>query len=155
VRLFLPREHASRLPAADPAPLPAEDVVPARILLVEDNDDVRAAGLEVLRSMGHTVLVAGNGAAALEILGGGAEVDLLLSDVVMPGGLDGPGLAAAARRLRPNLPVLLTSGYAAGVLGEAVDEYAFIPKPFKAASLARALKSVLARDRMQVASTRS
>lgn len=144
VRLFLPRERAPSSPTAAPRRLLEPGTAPARILLVEDNDDVRASGTEVLRALGHTVLTASDGAQALDILRGPAGVDLLLSDVVMPGGLNGPALAGAARRLRPDLRVLLTSGYTAGALG-AAEEYPFISKPFDAAALSRALGALLAR----------
>jgi len=145
IRLFLPREVVSApTEAAIPIPLGGTgEATPARILYVEDDGDVRAAGIEVLRALGHTVLVACDGRQALAVLRGGAEVDMLLSDVVMPGGLNGADLAAAARQLRPGLPVLLTSGYAAGALGEASEAYAFIAKPFDPATLARALHALL------------
>jgi len=147
VRLFLPRET---MPAPTEVEIPtplvgSDDGKPARILYVEDDADVRAAGVEVLRALGHTVLVACDGRQALAVLRGAAEVDMLLSDVVMPGGLNGADLAATARQLRPGLPVLLTSGYAAGVLGEASQTYAFIAKPFDSATLARALHALLGR----------
>ncbi|MEO9189353.1 MAG: PAS domain-containing protein [Acetobacteraceae bacterium] len=147
VRLFLPREAGPR-PAEAVIPTPfvgSGEVKPARVLYVEDDADVRAAGIEVLRALGHTVLVACDGRQGLAVLRGGAEVDLLLSDVVMPGGLNGADLAAAARQLRPGLPVLLTSGYAAGALGEASEAYAFIAKPFDPATLAGALRTLLGR----------
>ncbi|MEO8715824.1 MAG: ATP-binding protein, partial [Acetobacteraceae bacterium] len=145
VRLLLPRVDGAQptRPGTD-APMTGEDT-PARILYVEDDADVRAAGTEVLRTLGHTVLVACDGAQALAVLHRGAEIDLLLSDVVMPGGLNGAELAVQARRLRPGLPVLLTSGYAAAALGDASEAYAFIAKPFDAASLSRALRPLLGR----------
>ncbi len=145
IRLFLPREVVSTpMEAAIPMRLDETgEATPARILDVEDDGDVRAAGIEVLQALGHTVLVAGDGRQALAVLRGGAEVDMLLSDVVMPGDLNGADLAAAARQLRPGLPVLLTSGYAADALGEASEAYAFIAKPFDPATLARALHALL------------
>ncbi len=151
VSLFLPREDAPRPQAAGPEPTPPEEAIaadspPARILLVEDNDEVRESGVALLEALGHAVLAARDGLEALTALRAGAEVDLLLSDVVMPGGLSGPDLAIAARRFRPNLRVLLTSGYAAGAVGRGAEEFAFIGKPFQPASLARALRAVLARD---------
>lgn len=83
------------------------------ILLVEDDALVRRHVSRMLASLGHEVHSVTDGNSALKILSEIKSVDLLFTDIVMPGGIDGIALAEAARKLNPNLPVLLTSGYAA------------------------------------------
>jgi CheY-like chemotaxis protein len=81
------------------------------ILIVDDDDLVRPSAVSLIESLGYRVLSAGNGHDALEILRQNTRVDLLFTDLFMPGGLHGPQLVAEARRLRPELKVLYTSGY--------------------------------------------
>lgn len=83
------------------------------ILLVEDDALVRRHVSRMLASLGHEVHSVADGNEALKILSETKSVDLLFTDIVMPGGIDGIALAEAARTLNPHLPVLLTSGYAA------------------------------------------
>jgi PAS domain S-box-containing protein len=83
----------------------------ASVLVVEDNDDVRELAEQVLRMDGYAVQSAASGEQALELLRQGARVDLLFTDVIMPGGMNGIELAEQARTLRPGLPVLVTTGY--------------------------------------------
>ena len=115
-----------------------------RILWVEDNDDVREAGRHVLEHLGHSVIVARNAQEGLDALRAGTRIDLLLTDLVMPGGMSGLDLARHARMLRPHLPVLLTSGYSADLEGVAeARQFAFIPKPFEPDGLARQIDALL------------
>jgi CheY-like chemotaxis protein len=86
------------------------------ILLVEDDEDVLVVAAESLSELGYQVVTAGNAAQALEILRGDQAVELLLSDVIMPGGMNGVQLTVEARRIRPKLTVLLTSGCTAAAL---------------------------------------
>ncbi|PQP00954.1 hybrid sensor histidine kinase/response regulator [Massilia phosphatilytica] len=81
------------------------------VLVVEDNDDVRELAESVLGMAGYAVLAAASGEQALDVLRRGARVDLLFTDVIMPGGMNGLQLVDAARELRPRLPVLVTTGY--------------------------------------------
>jgi PAS domain S-box-containing protein len=81
------------------------------VLVVEDNDDVRDVAVSVLGLAGYAVLSASSGEQALALLEDGAEVGLLFTDVIMPGGMNGLELIDKARRLRPGLPVLVTTGY--------------------------------------------
>jgi CheY-like chemotaxis protein len=91
---------------------------------------------ETLREAGFRVLSAPDGRAALRLLEEARRIDLLFSDVVMPGGLSGIELARAARRLRPELVVLLASGYPGEALaGQGGDEFTLIGKPYNRASL--------------------
>jgi len=86
------------------------DAKPA-VLVVEDNDDVRELAVSVLGLAGYAVLSAASGEQALELLEGGADVSLLFTDVIMPGGMNGLELIGKARTLQPDLPVLVTTGY--------------------------------------------
>jgi len=114
---------------------------PLSILLVEDDPSVAAVTEMMLADFGHKVQRAANADEALRILWSEAEIDVLFSDVVMPGGMNGVELAKQAVVQRPLLKVLLTSGYA----GESLDEWLsqgawpFLRKPFLSTELAEAL----------------
>jgi len=122
----------------------AKDLPPLTILLAEDDDAVRAAARTLLIGCGHSVVEAVNGVEALEVLKRTPNINLLLTDVVMPGGMSGRDLADAAHELRADLKVLFTSGHAAGLLSEreiASGKRAFLAKPYTRESLIRALKT--------------
>jgi CheY-like chemotaxis protein len=90
------------------------------------------------------VLAAADAEEALKVIEGGAQIDLLFTDVMLPGALDGGELGAVARQLRPGIPVLCTSGYsavAAEHLGDGGGRFAFIAKPYTKAALARQLRA--------------
>jgi nitrogen-specific signal transduction histidine kinase/CheY-like chemotaxis protein len=116
------------------------------VLLVEDDPMVRGHVAGMLRDLGYRVVVAENGAAALGILEGPQPVDLLFTDMVMPGGMSGRDLAEAARQLRPEVKVLFTSGYtddhvfAASQPGDMAN---FLSKPYRRRELAAKLRAVL------------
>lgn len=115
------------------------------ILLVEDESMVRAVAERALTRHGYTMLTADSGEAALEILAREEEIDLLISDVVMPT-MDGPTTVRAAREARPDLPVLFISGYAEEQLRKSIDidNVSFLPKPFSVQQLAEKVRDVLA-----------
>jgi PAS domain S-box-containing protein len=147
VTLYLPcapERSAAAAPAA-----PGEGALPQaageRVLLVEDNELVRRHVATLLGSLGYCVQAVGAGAAALAVLEADpAAVDLLFTDVVMPG-MNGCQLAQAARRLRPGLPVLLTTGYADdAALADADVPWPLLHKPWRREDLARKLREVLA-----------
>lgn len=133
--------------------LPAEIAAPGevteaetgseRILIVEDDPAVLSVCLDMLNGLGYRCDVAADAAGALHRLAGDQSYDLLFSDVVMPGGLNGIELARRAQKMRPELKVLLTSGY----LGDAVQglshEFALIEKPYERAALAAQIRGVL------------
>jgi CheY-like chemotaxis protein len=81
------------------------------ILIVDDDDLVRTSAATLIGSLGYRVLSAGSGPEALEVLRRDTAIDLLFTDIFMPGGMHGPQLVNAARRLRPDLKILFTSGY--------------------------------------------
>ncbi|HJS87708.1 MAG TPA: ATP-binding protein [Acetobacteraceae bacterium] len=116
------------------------------LLLVEDETDVREVIAEVLRERGYQVLEAGDGPAALHILQRtrGSRVDALVTDVGLPGGLNGRQVADAARECRPGLPVLFITGYAGTALKECLAPgMAVIGKPFTLDTLAAKIWSML------------
>lgn len=136
---------------------PATPVRPARekpvaaawgtgtVLVVEDEDMVRAVAERALARQGYTVLTAPDGEAALELLETGVRPDLLVSDVVMPN-MDGPTMARRVRERYPDLPILFMSGYAEEQLRKSIDleNVAFLPKPFTVQQLAEAARDALA-----------
>ena len=146
VRLYLPRVPAERsapLGEADDAPLPTGDEA---ILLVDDDTEMRAVARRHLVSLGYRVREAENGPAALAILRDGARFDLLFTDVVMPGGMTGYQLAAAAGYRRPGLKVLFTTGYArTGSRNDLAESepVAMLRKPYRKHDLAAAIRMVL------------
>jgi PAS domain S-box-containing protein len=146
VRLYLPRSKdvvvADRLvPVGLPIARPGE-----RVLVVEDNSDVRAMVLRQLRDLGYDVVEAGDGLAALAELEQGQRFDLLFTDIVMPGGLSGSDLARAVRARDPAIKVLLTSGFAGGSMPTVAggDEFRhLLSKPYRQSDLAAKLRHVL------------
>jgi signal transduction histidine kinase/DNA-binding response OmpR family regulator len=114
-----------------------------KILLVEDDPRVLALTLDVLTGLGYQVTCAANAAEALEVLRSDAEVNLLFSDVVMPGGVSGVSLARTARDLRPGLAVLLTSGFMGEGDGAGDVEFPLLDKPYDAPALAAKLRLLL------------
>jgi two-component system cell cycle sensor histidine kinase/response regulator CckA len=116
------------------------------VLLVEDEDAVRAFGARALKNKGYNVLEANSGEAALEVLSDDAQaVDLLITDVVMPR-LDGPSLVRQVRETRPEMPVIFISGYAEDSFRQRLGREAgihFLPKPFTLKDLAGKVKEVM------------
>jgi signal transduction histidine kinase/CheY-like chemotaxis protein len=140
------------LPVTDqPAVAPAaadggtEEAAGETVLLVEDEDAVRRATERILTRAGYRVLVAANGPAAIELLAA-EQVDLLLTDVVMPGGLSGRQLADQLRQSRPGLRVLYMSGYSADAIANRgiLDPGVFVvEKPFTSEALLSKIREVL------------
>ena len=144
-RLYLPKADgdASQLPLED-------DLQPTggteTILCVEDDASVRANVTTQLESLGYTVITASNAAEALAIVDGGAEFDLLFTDIVMRGKMNGKQLAERMRLRWPSLRVLLTSGYTDHTIirdGRLVPDFFFLPKPYRRPQLARMLRRCL------------
>ncbi|OYY90298.1 MAG: hybrid sensor histidine kinase/response regulator [Sphingomonas sp. 28-66-16] len=141
--------HAAPVPAKAAAPSPkirqGELWGTGTILLVEDEDMVRAVAERALTRQGYTVLTAEHGEAALELLATHPRPDLLISDVVMPS-MDGPTMVRHVRRQYPDLPILFMSGYAEEQLRKSIDldNVAFLAKPFSVQQLAEAARDVLA-----------
>ena len=146
IRLYLPRAAgASTQP--DAAPMTA---VPSRggekILIVEDNAAMRRLALRQLRELGYETLDAGTGPEALAKLDSDRTIDLLFTDIVMPGGIDGRELAHRATAMRPELKVLFTSGFtaaaaSAAIAAELTDR--LISKPYRKVDLAWRIRAIL------------
>ena len=155
-RLLPPESRQDSRPAPAPAVSPAAPspspspslelaVQPLSVLLVDDDPTVRDMVAGLLRGWGHRVIAAANANEALVILDGPEPLDLMLSDVVMPPGMDGTELARQAARMRPGLPVLLASGFAAHAVGNPAafgPEVAMIAKPFSIDDLRRQLARI-------------
>ena len=146
-------DRSRRIAAAVPAP-PTASPAPARgnakILVVDDNQGVLGIAVDQLTSLGYRVLAASSGADALEMLRQDDQVDLLFTDVVMPGALAGRALAAKAMEMRPGLKVLFASGYFEGALvgkGELDTNVQFLPKPYRKQELAQKIEEVLSAGR--------
>jgi len=148
VTIYLPRHLGAVDPKVDvstPTSLP-DTAMNAVVLLVEDELSVRMIVVDVLGELGCTVLEAGDGRAGLHILESMARVDLLLTDVGLPGGLNGRQLADAARQLRPDLKVMFMTGYAAGAaVGSGMLDLGMhvITKPFSVDVLASRVQGII------------
>jgi two-component system cell cycle sensor histidine kinase/response regulator CckA len=156
-RIFLPRfieeakddvlEIEAEADMPPPAPEAVEDLTgSATILLVEDEEAVRAFAARALASRGYTVHEAGSGAEALELIEEIEEgVDLVVSDVVMPE-MDGPTMLGELRKKRPDIRVIFMSGYAEEAFRKNLpenEEFGFLPKPFSLKQLAVKIKEML------------
>ena len=146
VRLYLPRYQETRRCHEEPV-TPSE---PNRasagetVLLVEDEGGVRVLAAEYFRDVGYAVLEVADGSEALRLLRSGARVDVLVTDVGLPGGLNGRQVADAARERRPGLPVLFITGYADGALdSQLAPSMQVIGKPFALNALASRVKAML------------
>jgi PAS domain S-box-containing protein len=146
VKLYLPRAQGEGGDATPGTHLTEAQHGSERILLVEDDDLVRRYVKSQLEILGYDVVTSGSAASAIEILRQTRSIDLLFTDIVMPGGLDGRQLANEARKLRPDLPVLFTSGFSEnGVFhhGRIDPSIHLISKPYRRADLARKIRIVL------------
>jgi CheY-like chemotaxis protein len=116
-----------------------------RILLVEDDPTVLALTLDMLTGLGYQATTATHAAEALKVIHSDAPIDLLFTDVVMPGGVSGVELARTARQVRPGLPVLLTSGFMGEGAVLETAEFPLLDKPYETAALAAKLRKILDR----------
>jgi len=146
VRLYLPRHGTAGAEAAQQAQRaePERVAVQGTVLLVEDDEDVRALAAEWLRELGYRVLEAADGSAALGLLARTSHVDLLVTDVGLPNGLNGRQVADAARERRQGLPVLFITGYAGSALEDQLAPgMQVIGKPFTLEMLAARIGTIL------------
>ncbi len=116
------------------------------VLVVEDDDDARATLAAMVTELGYRVVEAESGESALPILEQARPVNILLSDVIMPGGMSGIDLAKAARKRRPDIKVLFVSGYDRTVIAQATrydDSLKLLNKPFSLRDLSRELQALI------------
>ncbi|MCA1245277.1 PAS domain S-box protein [Massilia sp. MS-15] len=151
IKLYLPRS----LDAEDAyVPLETQPVVGGSetVLVVEDDDAVRATAVDILTTLGYRVLKANDASAALTVIDSGVHIDLLFTDVVMPGPLRSPELARKAKERLPALAVLFTSGYTENAIvhGGRLDRgVELIGKPYTTEGLARKIRHVLANEKQR------
>jgi CheY-like chemotaxis protein len=144
--LYFPRVDGV---AAQTSPQVSSSAVPSAretILVVEDDERVRRLTITRLKLIGYQVLEASDGPKALDILSKAHAIDLVFTDLVMPGGMSGRDVAASARQLRPGIKVLLTSGYAEELVhGDDLDRehLKVLRKPYHQSDLVAALRDVL------------
>jgi PAS domain S-box-containing protein len=147
IKLYLPRVHSELVPADETATkLTARGSRDETILVVEDDADVRRYSCEVLAELGYRVVEAETGASALRLLDKNPDVQVLFTDVGLPGGMNGRQLADEARKRRPDLKVLFTSGYARNAIvhdGRLDAGVELLTKPFAQAALSAKLRDIL------------
>jgi CheY-like chemotaxis protein len=152
VKIYLPRATGDEKVAAVPAGKPARATPTAgarkdeTVLVVEDNDGVREYAVEVLEQLGYRVLAASDAKEALRLLSDGKHVDLLFTDIVLPGAITGRVLADQAKDMRPDLRVLYTTGYTRNAIvhqGRLDPDVHLLNKPYTQQSLARKVRDML------------
>jgi PAS domain S-box-containing protein len=152
VKIYLPRSR-EREPAYT---APVTGSLRGRsevILVVEDDDMVRASAVGMLRDLGYTCIHASDGDSALAMLKQGVKIDLLFTDVIMPGTVKSRDLANLAQQLRPGLPVLFTSGYTENAIvhhGRLDEGVQLLSKPYSRDDLARKIRGLLKDSRRVV-----
>lgn len=146
MRLYLPRARGEEDMSRSRTEETLVETPRGLILIVEDNPDVRRVAVNTLASFGHRTLEAENAAMALEVLQQNQHIDLLFSDVVMPGPLSGLDLAKRAKEIRPDIKILLTSGFAKAAMEDVAGDgtpWPLLSKPYRAEELTRAVNKVL------------
>jgi signal transduction histidine kinase len=148
IRLYVRASEPPVPERAEPRPAEARSLRGSeRLLVVEDDPAVLSLAVDMLTDLGYQVVTARDAASALDILGRGEAVDLLFSDVIIPGGVNGVQLARAARRLRPGIAVLLASGYTSEITEifheDLEGDFELIDKPYERAAVATKLRELL------------
>jgi len=146
VTLLMPRTHSAEPPEAVALMTERPAGGSEAVLVVDDEDQVRSYSVDALRELGYRVLHASDAGSALNALDANPDIRLLFTDIGLPGGVNGRQLAVEARRRRPDLKVLLTSGYAAEVLlggGRLEPGMQLLPKPFSHGDLRAKIRGVL------------
>ncbi len=141
VTVYLPRSHAAVEAASPPDNAPYMALDRQTVLVVEDNLDVRDVTVSLLRQLGYRTLEVETAAEALDVLAAGQAVDLVFSDVVLPGQTDGLALARTIIRRYPRIPVVLTTGYTK--VFDTDPEFPVLRKPYQMSALGRVLHQAL------------
>jgi len=151
MKLYLPRTLEAEDTAAPPEPGTATGGSET-ILVAEDDEQVRATVVEMLGELGYRVLTAGDASGALAVLQSGAQIDVLFTDVVMPGTMRSPELARRAREILPGIAVLFTSGYTQNAIvhgGRLDPGVELLGKPYTQEALARKIRHVIANQQQR------
>jgi PAS domain S-box-containing protein len=146
VKLYLPRATGLDRVADEMLSLPTVQGGHEAVLVVEDDALVRKYAVTQIDSLGYTTLEAGNAAEALRLIGSGAAIDLLFTDVIMPGSMNGRQLVDAALKQRPSLKTLFTSGYTENAIvhhGRLDSGVLLLVKPYRKLELARMIRMAL------------
>ena len=144
VRMVFPVDAARDASTAqEEAEAAAQDCARARILVVEDNEDVRELAETMLESAGYTVVSAPSGEQALHLLDEGGAVDLVFTDVMMPGGMNGLQLADQVRARRPGTPILVTTGYMDELPAARGQRLDILSKPYRQEDLLARVRAIL------------
>jgi CheY-like chemotaxis protein len=146
VTIYLPRVDSSDLSESETrATLDGGAARPGTILVVDDDPDVLTIAVTTLQSLGYEVMTAPDGPTALTTLRRGEQVDVLFSDVMMPKGMSGVELAREARKINPEIGILLASGYPVSVLSAQglSGDFALLPKPYRRVDLAQRLREMI------------
>jgi len=147
VQIYL-RRSRSAATAEAPSPTPALIGGVETILVVEDEEAVRTATVDLLSALGYRVLGSADAEQAMRLIDAGAEIDLLFTDVIMPGRVSSVELSEKVRQRQPNAKVLFTSGYAEGVLshdGKLLPGVHLLQKPYTAETLSARIRHLLRR----------
>ncbi|WP_448190689.1 response regulator [Azospirillum sp. sgz301742] len=142
VTLYLPRSHEG-MAQPDAAPAQCPTAAGGSILLVEDSPEIGRTATTLLEGFGYAVVHAENADRALEVLGKGRRFDLVFSDIVMPGSMNGLDLARTVRERFPALPVLLTTGYSNTANTAEAEGFRLLQKPYRPEILAEAVSELL------------
>jgi CheY-like chemotaxis protein len=117
-------------------------VRPKVVLVVEDDEIILETTIENLHDLGYRTLRASDAAEAMAIIRSAAHIDIMFSDVVMPGRMNGVDLAIEARRIRPDIRIALTSGYSPTALDDIPADVPMLPKPYLQADLSTTLRRI-------------
>jgi len=144
VTFELPTTDESALPDPSRSEPSGAAVGRRSILLVEDEPALATVAEQMLGDMGHHVHLASHAEGALRILEAGEPIDLVFSDIVMPGGMNGFELARTIRSRHPKLPILLTTGYSDAAASAGAAGFPIVAKPYREDEIARSIEHLLA-----------
>jgi CheY-like chemotaxis protein len=149
VSFYLPIDGILQQPVSADSPKLLNAAVGCTVLVVDDEEDLLEIALAYLQEMGLTAFEAPDGKTALEILAQHPEIDLLVTDIVMPGGMNGVELVQQVRALRPDLKIIYSSGFPAEALAErsmSLVDGPLLHKPYQSSEFAAIIHKVMERD---------
>ncbi len=141
ITLFLPRSFEAPAQPQEPSIAAATALPAGSVLIVEDHPDVVEVASAYFADLGYGVKTAAGAQAALDMIERESGIDVVFSDILMPGGMNGLALAKAVRRRFPNIVVLLTTGYSSSAHDAVLEGFEVLPKPYDLAALERALRT--------------